>query len=339
MRRSIERLIKEVIMFLMSFAISYAAYRISVDLKNFDKIDWSLLVLTAPLVYILLAQMFRVRQLSELQHRLDTIITEQSQQNRTLSAKFDAVQVFLDKGLKYEASVVLLTIKLTKLNSFDRVMHSTGYFAMQTAISGFWFSQKRKLIEVKGRELSTRSYLHFWGQLIGEKYQLPTDAPRPIARITHSSEIDHYYDGQTTELNRLHEQFRTWGTVFRVLIDRQDRKSGVRHYTRIMKAMQSVGVNCVYINLHHCIDFPKGCQDRDFCLVGTFEYYAEWELDEKERVRIFRLTSLHESYQEKMDTWNHLLDNIRDYQYQHIADDGDRSYLEDSRKKFFAANP
>jgi hypothetical protein len=174
------------------------------------------------------------------------------------------------------------TTKLEKLNTLDSTLHATGLSVLDQALENVWFSVKGEAILVRGREMSTLSYEKFWEQLVKN---LPSRRPyfqnRPVAKITHAGDIGYWYNQQSDHINSLHSKFKADGSVFRIFIDtiplriltgtrEPAEKLRVRNYRNLMRKMQDLGVNCLYLNAALTEKEVRLHVAHDFCLVSEF---------------------------------------------------------------------
>jgi hypothetical protein len=225
-----------------------------------------------------------------------------------------------------------LSRKGHKAGALPVLVRETALTALEAAIDGIDVDKDRYSTYIKGRHLALQTYAHFWSKILEE--QARPGMPM-IARVTHSSEIDIFYDKYSRTLKSVHSTFARHGCMFRVLIDQQPQSATrISAYLRAIKDMTAI--NCVYVNVSDHPYLPGDNTNVEFCLIdGRRRYTALWKLRDSKEVKAFILTTEPGRYDECMVKWDALLEFVRLYNY--AENPIEREYaptLDDYRKRF-----
>jgi len=212
-----------------SFALPVLLFLLVPDAAD-KRIEVTISFVFASVVYIVTIQYNRYIALTYAQRSLNSIETSQSR----LVEQVETIQG--------------LTERLTTLLQFDPLMQSTGLFAIEDSMKKVRFPSKND-ISITGKEVSFRSYVHFWQKITEAQAQNPDRFQ--YAFITHVSEVGAWHEENGFPLQQLKEIHRDFtglgGKLFRVFMQ-SDRPSDLTNYLRVMREMEKVNINCVYIN-------------------------------------------------------------------------------------------
>ncbi|HEX8623862.1 MAG TPA: hypothetical protein VF782_02160 [Allosphingosinicella sp.] len=244
-----------------------------------------------------------------------SVITMQILQNRELG---NIEKIARDAmGISTRASQggavnTMLMEKLNRLPLLPSVVHNVALCGLQAAIEGIQVEKDVHSTYIEGRRLALKCYARFWDDIL----DLQQHSRKPmIARLTHSSEIDIFYDKDARPLRALHSRFTKRGFLFRMLIDRESQTSErVEAYLKAIRSMH--GIACVYINVFGNHILLQDNEDMEFCIVdGINNFCSEWRIKGANQVQAYSLTESPKRYNESMEAWNNVLDYIREYDY------------------------
>jgi hypothetical protein len=204
--------------------------------------------------------------------------------------------------------------KARDLSKLSPSVQKSAINAINTAIDGFQFNVKDHYIHIRGRRLALGSYCEFWDDL----RSVQNTTKRAIrARVTHSSEIDIFYDKYFREnVKPIQSDFAKRGHIFRIFIDTSPRqKDRIEKYVRIMDNMSDI--NCAYINLtspQHD-NLREMHLESEFCIEDHNHSSAQWIIKEAREVEAFRFSINSSEYEKNISKWNDIISLVERYDY------------------------
>jgi hypothetical protein len=281
--------------------------------------DFYFAVITALITYIFFEQVARRNQLLELKERL--LLLEQTG----------------EKTLSHNGSFLEIAEKLASLQQCDSVIQKTGYAALRHAVSDVDITKEGD-ISIKGRESAFLAYTHFWEQIARTTRNL--DGARFGAYITHTSDVEKWYDTQSNDMRVAQEVYARNISVFRIFVNRKPTEvTHLLKYLEVMGSMEKEGIFCVYAHLSQLEPLlDKDCLDTDFCIVDGGTYTSEWTLSPSGRVSGFFMTGSEHAFEKNRRSWVAILRVLETIHYESSSVPPEHSVrLREFRRNFFYA--